>query len=61
MQVSDDNVLARPDWRAVLINWMESTHEPVDYDTNVIVDYFREFLDDGRLSEIFLALRFLHR
>lgn len=61
MKVSEENILAISDWRAILINWIESTDEPVDYDTNVIVGYFVEFLNDGRLSEIHLTLRFLHR
>lgn len=59
--VSEANILSQPNWRIILTDWLESTTEPIECDTEIIIGYFHEFMNARRLSEVYLCLRFLHR
>lgn len=59
--ISENNILNQTDWRQILLDWLESTTEPVECDSDIIAGFFKEFMDMRRLSEVYLCLRFLHR
>lgn len=59
--ISAGNILDQPNWRIIMTEWLESTSEPIECDTEIITGYFREFMAVRRLNEVHLSLRFLHR
>lgn len=59
--VSTENILDQQNWRVIMTEWLESTVEPIECDTEAIAGYFREFMAVRRLNEVLLCLRFLHR
>lgn len=59
--ISAGNILDQPNWRIIMTEWLESTSDPVEYDTDIITGYFREFMVVRRLNEVHLYLKFLHR
>lgn len=61
LSISAGNILDQPNWRIIMTEWLESTSEPIECDTEIITGYFREFMAVRRLNEVHLCLKFLHR
>lgn len=59
--ISAGNILDQSNWRIIMTEWLESTNSPIECDTDIITEYFREFMTVRRLNEVHLCLKFLHR
>lgn len=60
-KISDANILIKPNWREILMIWLENTEKPNDYDSGVIIDFFKELILGRRLEQLYLPLKFLQR
>lgn len=59
--ISKKNILHQHNWRIIMTEWLDSTSEPIECDTDMVAGYFREFMAVRRLNEAHLRLKFLHR
>lgn len=59
--LTEPNILLASNWRQMLTEWLESTDQPIDYDIDVLSDYFTNLMTRQLLCEVYLRLRFLHR
>ncbi|XP_055627433.1 DNA repair protein Rev1 [Toxorhynchites rutilus septentrionalis] len=57
----DDNILLRPDWRSLLKAWIDSADEPKQVDVDMIAANACELVEQKKLYELHLFLRFLFR
>ncbi|XP_055587064.1 DNA repair protein Rev1 [Uranotaenia lowii] len=56
-----DNILLRLEWRNMLRSWLNSTEEPQPVDIELIGVNAQELIEQKKLNEIYLCLRFLFR
>lgn len=61
--VSESNVFVKPNWRAILQAWLDSTinEPPLECDVDIFADYAVEMIRANLINELYLCFRFFYR
>lgn len=55
------NIFLQTNWKDLLTAWVETSEEPEEMDTSVVVVSLKEFISDRRMTDVYEQMRFLGR